>query len=138
MGYAIDTLETATDWARIATMLETVEGALRSGLESVGERVHVFTHLSHLYPYGSSIYTTYLFRIADDPDETLHRWRVLKTAASQAILAQGGTISHQHGVGIDHLPYMREEKGLLGIKAIQDLCNRFDPTGIMNPGKLVE
>ncbi len=138
MGYAIDTLETATDWARIPAMLEAIERALRPGLESFGERVHVFTHLSHLYPYGSSIYTTYLFRIADDPDETLHRWRVLKTAASQAILAQGGTISHQHGVGIDHLPYMREEKGLLGVKAVQNLCKQFDPTGIMNPGKLVE
>jgi alkyldihydroxyacetonephosphate synthase len=138
MGYAIDTLETATAWAHIPTMLEAIEGVLRSGLESQGERVHVFTHLSHLYPHGSSIYTTYLFRIADDPDETLHRWRILKTAASQAILAQGGTISHQHGVGIDHLPYMREEKGLLGIKALKDLCTRFDPTGIMNPGKLVE
>ena len=30
----------------------------------VGERVHVFTHLSHLYPSGSSLYLTYLFRLA--------------------------------------------------------------------------
>jgi alkyldihydroxyacetonephosphate synthase len=137
MGYALDTLETATDWARIPAMLDAIENALRSGLESIGERVHVFTHLSHLYPYGSSIYATYLYRIADDPDETLRRWEVLKTAASEAILAQGGTISHQHGVGIDHLPYMREEKGVLGVKTVRELCKQFDPTGIMNPGKLV-
>jgi alkyldihydroxyacetonephosphate synthase len=137
MGYAIDTLETATEWTRIPAMLDAIEGALRPGLESIGERVHVFTHLSHLYPYGSSIYTTYLFRIPDNPDETLRRWEVLKTAASEAILAQGGTISHQHGVGIDHLPYMREEKGVLGVKVVRDLCKQFDPAGIMNPGKLV-
>ena len=68
--------------------------------------------------------------------ETLRRWEVLKSAASQAILARGGTISHQHGVGIDHLPYMREEKGILGLKAVHNLCKQFDPTGIMNPGKL--
>ena len=143
MGYAIDTLETATDWASVPSMVEAIEAALRSGLEGSGERVHVFSHLSHLYPYGSSIYTTYLYRIAVDPDsrettdETLHRWKVLKTAASQAIVARGGTISHQHGVGTDHLPYLPGEKGSLGMAVLGDLCQRFDPAGIMNPGKLI-
>ncbi|MGD8465659.1 MAG: FAD-linked oxidase C-terminal domain-containing protein, partial [Anaerolineae bacterium] len=99
--------------------------------------VHAFTHLSHLYAYGSSIYTTYVYRLATDPEETLRRWQVLKAAASQAILSQGGTISHQHGVGTDHLPYLEQEKGTLGVAAIRDLCTRFDPEGIMNPGKLV-
>jgi alkyldihydroxyacetonephosphate synthase len=137
MGYAIDTLETATDWSAVPAMLEAIEGALRSALEGLDERVHVFSHLSHLYPYGSSIYTTYLYRVASDPEETLHRWQVLKAAASEAILALGGTISHQHGVGSDHLAYMLREKGALGVAAIEDLCQRFDPDGIMNPGKMI-
>jgi alkyldihydroxyacetonephosphate synthase len=118
-------------------MLEAVELALHSSLGEVDERVHVFTHLSHLYPYGSSIYTTYLYRIAPNPDETLRRWQALKAAASHAIIAHGGTITHQHGVGTDHLPYLAQEKGALGMAAMEDLCRRFDPTGIMNPGKLI-
>jgi alkyldihydroxyacetonephosphate synthase len=137
MGYAIDTLETATDWANIPTMVEAIEAALLQGLKEMGERVHVFTHLSHLYPYGSSIYTTYLFRIASNPEETLYRWETLKRAASQAIVAHGGTISHQHGVGTDHRPYLVEEKGSLGMAVLKDVCKRFDPKGIMNPGKLL-
>jgi alkyldihydroxyacetonephosphate synthase len=143
MGYAIDTLETATDWTHVPSLLEAIEGSLRSGLQDIGERVHVFSHLSHLYPHGSSIYTTYLFRIAVDMDgrcavdETLRRWRVLKRAASRAIVAQGGTISHQHGIGTDHLPYLVEEKGTLGMDVIGDLCRRFDPDGMLNPGKLI-
>jgi alkyldihydroxyacetonephosphate synthase len=137
LGYAIDTLETATDWDNVPPMLEAIEVALRSGLEALGEQVHVFSHLSHLYPYGSSIYTTYLYRVAPDPDETLHRWQVLKAAASEAILAPGGTISHQHGVGTDHLAYVLREKGALGVAAIKDLCARFDPEGLMNPGKMI-
>jgi alkyldihydroxyacetonephosphate synthase len=137
LGYAIDTLETATDWASIPAMVDAIEAALRSGLEAIGERVHVFTHLSHLYPYGSSIYTTYLYRVASDPDETLRRWQVLKEAASLAIIARDGTISHQHGVGVDHLPYLAREKGPLGMAVLGDLCQRFDPEGIMNPGKLI-
>jgi len=118
-------------------MLEAIESALHFAIADTGERVHVFTHLSHLYPYGSSIYTTYLFRIAADPDETLSRWQKLKTAASQAIVAHGGTISHQHGIGTDHLPYLPAEKGPLGMAVIRDVCARFDPEGVMNPGKLV-
>ena len=138
MGYAIDTLETAVDWTTVPIILEAIEDTLRSGLEDVGERVHVFSHLSHLYPYGSSIYTTYLYRIPSEPEETLRRWQVLKSAASRAIVSHGGTISHQHGVGTDHLPYMAGEKGPLGMAVLNDLCRRLDPGGIMNPGKLVE
>jgi alkyldihydroxyacetonephosphate synthase len=144
LGYALDTLETAIGWADLPAMIDDVEAALRAGLEDVGERVHVFTHLSHLYPYGSSIYTTYLFRLAatgdggEDARENLRRWHVLKAAASEAILARGGTITHQHGIGTDHLPYMLREKGALGSRILADLCQRFDPDGIMNPGKLIE
>ena len=136
-GYAIDTLETAATWDRVPGMVDAVDGALRQGLTDEGEHVHVFTHLSHLYPTGSSIYTTYLYRIAEDPQVTLARWRKLKAAASQAIIANRGTISHQHGVGVDHAAYLVNEKGALGISALRALLAVFDPTGMMNPGKLL-
>jgi alkyldihydroxyacetonephosphate synthase len=137
MGYAIDTLETATSWTKVPETLSAIEQALHTALESYGERSHVFTHLSHLYPYGSSIYTTYVFRLAADPAETLERWKRLKTAASQAIVAHGGTISHQHGVGIDHRPYLPAEKGVIGMSTLQTVARQFDPVGLMNPGKLL-
>lgn len=137
-GYAVDTLETATDWANTPAMIAAIEAALRDALADLGERVHVFTHLSHVYPHGSSVYTTFVFRIAPDPDETLHRWKLLKGAASRAVVAQGGTISHQHGVGTDHAPYLAAEKGELGINALRSVFAAFDPAGLMNPGKLIE
>src|SRR5205823_694542 len=130
-GYVVDTVETATSWSNIPGMIAAVDKALRSGLEDIGERVHVFTHLSHVYSSGASVYTTYLYRIASDPDETLRRWQALKAAASQAIVGCGGTISHQHGVGVDHAPYLAAEKGALGLKLIDDLCVRLDPQHMM-------
>jgi alkyldihydroxyacetonephosphate synthase len=137
-GYAVDTLETATTWGRVPGLVAGVESALRNGLAAEGERVHVFTHLSHLYPSGSSSYTTYLYRLASDPAETLRRWQTLKAAASTAVVAHGGTISHQHGVGTDHRPYLAAEKGALGLAAIGATIAQFDPDGIMNPGKLID
>jgi alkyldihydroxyacetonephosphate synthase len=99
--------------------------------------VLVFSHLSHLYSQGSSIYTTFLFRAADTYEGTLARWRRLKKAASETIMEHGGTITHHHGVGTDHAPYLLSEKGPLGINTIKALCRTFDPDGLMNPGKLV-
>jgi alkyldihydroxyacetonephosphate synthase len=142
LGYAIDTLETAVDWRRLPDLAGAVGRALRHGLEAEdggsGERVHAFSHLSHVYPSGSSLYSTYVFRIAADPDETLERWRRLKTAASDAIVEHGGTISHQHGVGRDHRPWLAREKGELGLAALGDLARRFDPDGLLNPGVLLD
>ncbi len=135
-GYGVDTLETAVPWDSVPATLEAIENALRPALEPWNERVHIFTHLSHMYSHGASIYTTYLFRLTPDPDENLHRWQQMKAAASQAIVAHQGTISHQHGVGTDHAPYLPAEKGALGMAALGNAIKTFDPAGMMNPGKL--
>lgn len=138
MGYAVETVETATRWTQAPRMLAAVEEALRRGLEPFGERVYVFSHLSHVYPHGTNLYTTFLFRLSQDPEENLERWRRLKTAASEAIVRLGGTISHQHGVGVDHRPYLEAEKGKLGMAMLQAAFRAVDPRSLMNPGKLLE
>ena len=61
----------------------------------------------------------------------------MKSAASKAIINHGGTISHQHGVGLDHLPYMAKEKGLVGLDMLKRIQRYADPDQIMNPGKLL-
>jgi len=137
MGYAVDTLETAVPWSNVDKTLADIEAALHTAVANEGEKIHVFTHLSHVYPTGASIYTTFLFRLDADPDVVLARWEKLKAAASTAVVANQGTISHQHGVGTDHAPYLPAEKGELGIAVLQDALRRFDPYGVMNPGKLI-
>jgi len=136
LGYAVDTLETALNWERVPEAAEQIESALRDGLD--GEPVHAFTHLSHVYRQGSSIYTTYLFRVGRDYAETRERWARLKGRASEIIVRAGGTISHQHGVGADHAAYLPAEKGALGMQMIQSLCRALDPDHSMNPGKLID
>ena len=137
-GYVVDTLETATDWSNVDNLLTLIENSLRDALAAEGERVHVFTHLSHVYGEGSSIYTTYVFRPAVDYPATLARWQALKQAASQTIVDNHGTISHQHGVGKDHAPYLLREKGVLAMAALQVLSRHFDPAGRLNPGTLLQ
>ena len=70
---------------RFVAAMTAVEAALGNGLDTIGERVHVMSHVSHVYPDGASLYTTYIFRLATDPAETFDRWLKLKTSASLAI-----------------------------------------------------
>ena len=67
----------------------------------------------------------------------LEQWDALKTAASDAVIAAGGTITHHHAVGRDHVPYMEAEVGRTGLDVLRAVKNQLDPTGIMNPGKLL-
>jgi alkyldihydroxyacetonephosphate synthase len=136
-GYAIDTVETAVDWPRVATMMRAIETDATAALAADGERLHTYTHLSHIYAEGASVYTTFVYRLAGDYERDLQRWVRLKHAACSAIVANGGTISHQHGVGRDHAPYLAAEKGSAGIAAMRALLHHFDPQGLMNPGKLL-
>ncbi len=136
-GYVVDTFETAVNWNQVTPAMTAMEQSVRDNAGD-GEQVHVFTHLSHLYPQGSSIYTTYVFRCSDSYEKTRQRWQAMKTAASNAIVDHGGTISHQHGVGRDHAPWLPREKGEQGMQMIRDLVDGMDPAGQLNPGCLLE
>ena len=137
LGYAVDTLETAVTWQNVTQTIAAIERSIREALIPWDERVHVSTHLSHVYPTGSSIYATFVFRLAQTPGETLARWRALKQAGCRAVVNAGGTITHQHGIGTDHKQYLAAEKGDVGIAALQHIFSYFDPDRRMNPGKLV-
>jgi alkyldihydroxyacetonephosphate synthase len=65
------------------------------------------------------------------------QWDTIKRAACQCIMANGGAISHHHGVGYDHRPWLAAEDGSLGLAALRALKAALDPHGIMNPGKLL-
>lgn len=137
LGYALDTIETAVPWVKVFHLAQTVTETLRYGLAELDERVLAFSHLSHVYIDGASIYVTYLFRRAEDPEETLQRWKHLKRITSESIIAHGGTISHQHGVGNDHVPYLLSEKSQVGMTILETVQKKLDPDGLLNPGKLL-
>ena len=135
LGYLAETLETAHTWSRLGELYEKVAAAIAEALEAQGTPGLVMCHLSHAYPDGASLYYTFLAR--SRPGAELQHWRAVKAAACEAIGDVGGTITHHHGVGRDHLPYMSREIGGLGVDALRALKQRLDPAGIMNPGKLV-
>lgn len=136
-GIMVDTFETATNWAHIDEQMQQMQEAVRSSLVDEGEEVMAFTHISHVYKQGASLYTTYFFRAGKDHASTLARWQKIKHAASLSVANGTATISHQHGVGRDHAPYLAAEKGSLGLQVTQDMLKSLDPDQRMNPGALL-
>jgi alkyldihydroxyacetonephosphate synthase len=137
-GIMVDTFETATNWNHIDEQMQQMQEAVQTALTDEGEAVMAFTHISHVYKQGASLYTTYFFRAAKDHASTLSRWQKIKQAASLSIANGTATISHQHGVGRDHAPYLAAEKGKLGIQVTHDMLKSLDPEQRMNPGVLIE
>jgi alkyldihydroxyacetonephosphate synthase len=134
-GAFVETLETATTWSNLSRLYAAVGDALRRSLGDRGTPPMVICHVSHLYRSGASLYFTFLAR--QQAEAPLDQWRAAKSAASDAIVANGGTITHHHAIGRDHAPWMRAEVGELGIELIRAAKQRLDPAGIMNPGKLL-
>ena len=137
-GIMVDTFETATNWNNIDEQMQQMQEAVRTSLTEESEEVMAFTHISHVYKQGASLYTTYFFRAAKDHATTLQRWKKIKQAASTSLANGKATISHQHGVGRDHAPYLAAEKGRLGMQVTHDMLKSLDPEQRMNPGVLLE
>ncbi|WP_138760192.1 FAD-binding oxidoreductase [Modestobacter altitudinis] len=134
-GLLVETLETAATWSALPGVYDAVRRALRGALTGSGRRPLVMTHVSHGYPTGASLYLTVL---ADrDDDLPIQQWLTAKRAATDALLAAGGTLTHHHGVGVDHRPWLAQEIGPLGVDLLRTVRSRLDPQGICNPGVLL-
>jgi len=139
-GVMVDTLETATGWSNLTRLYEAMRSSIKGAISATGGGPgYVMTHVSHAYPHGASLYSTFLARQVPDPDPLARQaqWRAVKQAATEAIMAAGGTLTHHHGIGRDHAPWLQEEVGPVGMRALRALKRALDPTGIMNSGVLL-
>ncbi len=141
-GLGVDTLETSTFWSNINELHKKVSDAISEAMAATMPEAHmrgiVMAHVSHSYSDGASLYFTFVFprRLDNGLEGELEQWRTIKRAASDTILANGGTISHHHGVGTDHAPWLAQEKGPEGMGVLRAVKQTLDPGGILNPGKL--
>jgi len=133
-GALCETLETATNWSNVPALKAAVTEALTKSLDESGTPALVLCHISHVYPTGASLYFTV---VAGQRGNPIEQWHKAKTAASEAMMRTGATITHHHAVGADHRPWMRDEVGDLGVEVLRAVKAALDPAGILNPGKLI-
>jgi alkyldihydroxyacetonephosphate synthase len=135
-GVISDTFETAMTWDRmdgfIARVREVAESAVR---EQCGAGT-VTCRFTHAYPDGAAPYFTVL--APGRPGEEIEQWDAIKAAASDAIIAAGGTITHHHAVGRDHGPWYDRQRPEQFARALRAAKREVDPDAILNPGVLVD
>jgi alkyldihydroxyacetonephosphate synthase len=112
-----------------------VTAAITDGFAQQRAKSLVLCHVSHVYPTGAALYFTILAGVKGDQ---LEAWEPVKAAVNDAIMAGGGTISHHHGVGRDHAPWLEREIGPVGLRILRAVKDELDPAGVMNPGALLE
>ncbi|APR75425.1 Alkyldihydroxyacetonephosphate synthase [Minicystis rosea] len=135
LGLVAETFETAVTWDRFAAFHASVKEATLAAARRVAGAAVVSCRLTHVYPDGAAPYYTVI--APGRAGSLVSMWDEIKFAASEAILASGGTITHHHAVGRDHRPFYDRERPDLFAAALRGVKAELDPKGIMNPGVLV-
>jgi alkyldihydroxyacetonephosphate synthase len=132
-----DTFETAITWDRFPAFHRAIMAATESAIEAAtGRKGLVTCRFTHVYPDGPAPY--YSFHAKGDRRALMKQWMAIKTAASDAVIANGGTITHHHAVGRDHRPWYERERAPLFGAALRAAKAALDPAGILNPGVLLD
>jgi alkyldihydroxyacetonephosphate synthase len=135
-GIIGDTFETAITWDRFEAFHGEIMAATRQAIrEATGRDGIVTCRFTHVYPDGPAPYFT--FHALGRPDALIEPWRHIKQRASDALIAGGGTITHHHAVGRDHMPWYRRQRPALFGDALAAVKQSLDPAGVLNPGVLV-
>ena len=135
-GLLHDTFESAITWDRFGDFHATVKAATEAAItRATGAPGHVSCRFTHVYPDGPAPYFTY--HAKPTPGAEIEQWRAIKAAASDALIAAGGTITHHHAVGRDHMPWYEAQRPALFGAALAAAKRALDPNGILNPGVLL-
>lgn len=134
-GIVADVSETATVWSNLLNLHAKASEFIAQAIRDTGSPPWVGCHVSHNYHAGASLYFT--FGAAPHRGRELEQYLYVKKAAEDAFLKYGGTLSHHHAVGTEHLPWIEEDLSPTGLLAVRALKSGLDPKNIMNPGKIL-
>jgi alkyldihydroxyacetonephosphate synthase len=133
-GAAGDVSETAAPWSRLGTLYGEVIAKAEGVYQQFGKTGYIMCHLSHSYHSGACLYFTFAFVGGDD---MLGEYDQVKKAIQQAFVDNGGTLSHHHGVGLEHSAWLEQDISAEGVKVMRGLFGAVDPGDNLNPRKLV-
>ncbi|MFK7984127.1 MAG: FAD-binding oxidoreductase [Saprospiraceae bacterium] len=136
LGLVMDTFETAVTWDQYPTFYKNVKKATQDAVNKYCGAGTVTCRFTHIYPDGPAPYFTVIAK--GKKGKQLEQWDAIKQAASQAIIDNGGTITHHHAVGKDHRPYYTQQHTPLFGEMLSAAKKTVDPNWVMNPGVLLE
>jgi alkyldihydroxyacetonephosphate synthase len=136
LGVMSDTFETACTWSQFPALHAAVTAAVTRALDETCGGGLVSCRFTHVYPDGPAPYYTFIGALRTGGE--VAQWRAIKAAASDALAAAGGTITHHHAVGRTHRPWYDRERPPLFADVLRAAKRTLDPNAILNPGVLVD
>jgi len=133
-GAAGDVSESAMPWSKVNQVHDAVRVAADKAFDQIGIQGWIMSHLSHSYHSGACLYFTFAFVMGDDP---IGEYNVVKSAIQQAFIDNGGSLSHHHGVGLEHAPWLEQDISTQGVAVMRGLFEAVDPGENFNPRKIV-
>ncbi len=134
-GMVVETFETACTWDRFEAVHHAITTAAQDAVERVCGAGVVTCRFTHVYPDGPAPY--YGIYAPGRWGSQLAQWDEIKAAVSEAIAANGATITHHHAVGRDHRPWYDRQRPDVFATALGAARDALDPAGILNPGVLL-
>lgn len=117
-----------------AVVPRTKLASVLAGIAAIGSRHRL--HVCNVFHAGDGNLHPNIPYDADDPDEHARVHAAMKEIMELCI-AEGGTITGEHGVGFDKLPHMEKLFPGDSLDAMCRLRDAFDPLRRANPGKVV-
>ncbi|MBI3783591.1 MAG: FAD-binding oxidoreductase [Deltaproteobacteria bacterium] len=136
MNIVSETFETAITWDRFADFHANVMTTVLDAVQRVCGRGQVSCRFTHVYPDGPAPY--YSILAPARPNSQIEQWGEIKRAAADAVLEQGGTITHHHAVGRDHRPWYDRQRPDGFARALAAAKRELDPRWVLNPGVLLD
>lgn len=129
-----ETFETACTWDRFEELHAAITAAAYDVMAEVGAPGALTCRFTHVYPDGPAPY--YGVYAAGRWGSLLPMWDEIKSGVSEAISAHGGTITHHHAVGRDHVVWYERQRPEPFAHALRAAKSALDPDGVLNPGVL--
>lgn len=133
-GAAGDVSETAMPWSKLREVHDNAYAAAQGVYDKLGRTGWIMSHLSHSYHSGACLYFTFAFVFGDDP---FGEYDQVKSAIQQSFVDTGSSISHHHGVGLEHAPWLEEDISSEGVAVMRGLFAATDPGSHLNPRKII-
>ncbi|MEU7811165.1 FAD-binding oxidoreductase [Pseudonocardia sp. NPDC049154] len=136
-GVMRDTVESCVTWDRYMELRARVKEATLAAIREVTGREGLVTvRFTHVYPDGPAPYFTW--HALGDKAKLIEQFWLIKAAASDAMTAAGGTITHHHALGRDHRRWYDQERPELFATVLRAAKRELDPRAVLNPGVLVD
>uniref|UniRef100_A0A493T827 Alkylglycerone-phosphate synthase n=1 Tax=Anas platyrhynchos platyrhynchos TaxID=8840 RepID=A0A493T827_ANAPP len=133
-----ESFETSVPWDRVLDLCRNVKERIVRECKEKGVQFAPFStcRVTQTYDAGACVYFYFAFNYRGISDP-IHVYEEIERAAREEILANGGSLSHHHGVGKLRKRWMKESISDVGLGMLRSVKEYVDPNNIFGNKNLL-